>query len=80
MASQKSIHGSTIIIATDNATAEAVLYKGNSTSEKLFDLVVRLRELELRSAAKIIVTHVSGERMKAQGGTDGGREDLLEKE
>ena len=65
-----SIRGSTIIIATDNAVAEAAIYKGNSSSEKLFDLVVRLRELELKSSANIIVTHVSGERMKAQG-TDG---------
>lgn len=61
---------SMIILATDNSTVEAALYPGNSSSPKLFDLVVRFRALELQTGSKFIVTHVSGERMKAQG-TDG---------
>ena len=59
-----------VILATDNSTVECALYKGNSSSERLFDLVVRLKDLELKSGSKFIITHVSGERMKAQG-TDG---------
>ena len=61
---------SMVILATDNSTVEAALYKGNSTNELLFDLVVRFRALELRTGSTFIVTHVPGERMKAQG-TDG---------
>ena len=59
-----------VILATDNSTVECALYKGNSSNEKLFDLVVRLKNLELKSSTKFIITHVSGERMKSQG-TDG---------
>ena len=57
-------------MATDNTTVEACFYKGNSSSVKLYDLVVRIRELELDYGLKIFITHVSGTRMKAQG-TDG---------
>jgi len=60
----------TLIIATDNSTAEAAVYKGNSTNEKLFDLIVRFRTLELKVGGKFVVTHVSGKRMVKQG-TDG---------
>mmetsp|Transcript_1680 Transcript_1680/g.2409 ORF Transcript_1680/g.2409 Transcript_1680/m.2409 type:complete len:87 (-) Transcript_1680:2191-2451(-) len=58
------------ILATNNATVESCLYKGNSTSEKLFNLVVLLRTLEMRTGCKILVSHVSGKRMIRQG-TDG---------
>ena len=44
---QGRLHKSMIITATDNSTVESALYKGNSSSEKLFDLVVRFRSLEL---------------------------------
>ena len=60
----------TLIMATDNSTVEAALYKGNSSSEKLFELVIRFRHAELQSGGKFLVTHVSGNRMKSQG-TDG---------
>ena len=64
------LSNSTILLATDNSTVESVLYKGNSTSEKLFDPVVRFRMIEIKSGSKFMVTHVSGIRMMAQG-TDG---------
>ena len=60
----------TMIVATDNSTVEAALHKGNSSNVKLFDLIVRLRSLELETGGKFIITHVSGNRMKKQG-TDG---------
>lgn len=69
-ASTGILYQSTVILATDNSTVEACLYKGNSKSEKLYDLVVRFRVLEMRMAAKFYITHVSGKRMMAQG-TDG---------
>jgi hypothetical protein len=58
-----------IFLCTDNSTVEAALAKGNSSSPKLFELVLKIRLLEMQEGAKIIVSHVS-ERMKAQG-TDG---------
>ena len=57
-------------MATDNTTVEARFYKGNSSSVKLYDLVVRIRELELDYGLNLFITHVSGTLIKAQG-TDG---------
>ena len=57
---------STLRMATDNQVVESCLYKGNSTSSKLFDLIVRLKLVELKYWVKLIVTHVSGRRMQAQ--------------
>ena len=41
------LEGSIVFLCTDNSTVESALYKGNSTSPKLFDLVIRLRKLEM---------------------------------
>jgi hypothetical protein len=49
---------------------EAALHKGNSLSKKLFDLTLEVRRLEMQEGARILVSHISSERMKAQG-TDG---------
>jgi hypothetical protein len=65
-----NLDGAIIFLCTDNSTVEAALAKGNSSSRKLFGLVLRLRKLEMKYAARFVVSHVSGERMKAQG-TDG---------
>ena len=54
-------------MATDHSTVEACLYKGNSSSEKLYDLILRFRLLEIRMAAKFYITHVSSQRIVAQG-------------
>jgi len=56
-----------IIIATYNSTVEGVFYKGNSRSPLLYELVVRLRKLELDFGLKILTIHVVGKRMKMQG-------------
>lgn len=55
---------------TDNATVEAALFKGNSSSRKLFNLVVRFQEIQLVHSMQVVVSHVSGKRMIQQG-TDG---------
>ena len=72
------LENSWIILATDNSTAEGCLYKGNSPSKKLFELVVRLRSLEMQTGATILVTHVSGKRMMAQGADGVSRGSLKE--
>lgn len=65
-----NLKNAVVILATDNQVAETCIYKGNSTSEKLYELIIRLRELEIKYSAIFYITHVSGERMKKQG-TDG---------
>ena len=59
-----------IFIFTDNLTAEAAFWKGNSKSRKLFELILELKELEFRNDFILHVIHVSGKRMIEQG-TDG---------
>jgi len=63
------LHGE-IFIFTDNSTAESVFYKGTSTSPLLFNLVLRLRQLEMSGELKLQMIHVAGTRMIQQG-TDG---------
>mmetsp|Transcript_5647 Transcript_5647/g.8673 ORF Transcript_5647/g.8673 Transcript_5647/m.8673 type:complete len:242 (+) Transcript_5647:1148-1873(+) len=62
--------GSEIFLFTDNSSAEAAFWKGSSTLEKLFDLVLELRKLEMDHSLHLHVVHVSGKRMIQQG-TDG---------
>ena len=59
--------GSMVVLATNNTTMERALFKGNSTSKKIFTLVLRLKKLELDYGCWILVTHVSGTRMISQG-------------
>jgi hypothetical protein len=59
-----------LFLFTDNMTAESAFYRGSSKSRKLFDLVLRLRRLQMRHDLHLHVIHVAGKRMIAQG-TDG---------
>jgi hypothetical protein len=61
---------SLIFFCTDNSTVESAIVKGNSSSEKLFELSLEVRVIEMKYRCKAIVSHVSGERMRGQG-TDG---------
>ena len=45
--------GATVVLDTDNTVVEVVIYKGNSSSKRLFDLVVCLIQAELQLSAKI---------------------------
>jgi hypothetical protein len=65
-----NLTGSMVFFYTDNSTVESCLYKGNSSSPKLFQLMVRMRKLEMTHNASIVVSHVSGKRMIKEG-TDG---------
>jgi hypothetical protein len=69
-ANEGTLTGAQMLLFTDNATVEAALYKGNSSNRKLFELIVRLRKVQMDCGATILVSHVSGKRMIAQG-TDG---------
>jgi hypothetical protein len=62
--------GSEMFIFTDNSTAKAAFWKGTSSSELLFELVLPLKILEMEKGLILHVVHVSGLQMIAQG-TDG---------
>lgn len=55
---------------TNNSTAENAFWKGTSKSRHLFDLVLRIKKLEMLGDFAIHVVHISGRRMIHQG-TDG---------
>ena len=59
-----------VFFCTDNSVAEMAIYKGTSSNLTLYDLVLRMKKLEMRSGCQVLVSHVSGKRMIAQG-TDG---------
>ena len=67
---EEGLKGALVILAVDNSVVESSIYKCNSSSPKLFDLMLRFKHMELHSGARFIVSHVSGNRMKSQG-TDG---------
>ncbi|KAL7577355.1 hypothetical protein ACA910_002089 [Epithemia clementina (nom. ined.)] len=52
--------GTECFIFTDNSTTEAAFYKGTSKSKLLFDLVLRLRKLEMRGELFIHVVWIAG--------------------
>ena len=70
MSAEEDLSGKEVFLFTDNSTSEAAFFNGSSSSELLFELVLRLRKLEMESETKFQLCHVSGERMKIQG-TDG---------
>jgi hypothetical protein len=73
-----TLQGAAMFLFTDNSTVEAALYKGNSSNRKLFELIVRLRKVQLECNATILVSHVSGKIIIAQGTDEISRGDLRE--
>jgi hypothetical protein len=65
-----TLSGYEFYLFTGNAVAEAAFFKGTSSNQRLFDLVVRLKKLELAHGFTLHVIHVAGQRMQDQG-TDG---------
>jgi hypothetical protein len=59
-----------IFLCTDNSTVESATVKGNSLDERLFELTLEVRVIKMRNSARVLISHVSGERMRAPG-TDG---------
>ena len=67
MAESNELEGSEIFIFTDNSMVEAAFFKGSSKSRLLFELILELKELEMKCKTKIHFIHVAGMRMIAQG-------------
>ena len=59
--------GVELFIFTDNSTAENAFYKGSSNSRKLFELILKKRQIEINAGYKIYFIHVAGTRMIHQG-------------
>ena len=61
------LEGAEIFLLTDNLVAENAFYKGTSSSPTLFQLILRLRKIELEGNMKLHVIHVAGTRMIISG-------------
>ena len=59
-----------IFLLTDNIVADYAFYKGSSSSKHLFELILRLRILEMKGSLIIHLIHISGKRM-IESGVDG---------
>jgi hypothetical protein len=57
-----------VYMFTNNTVVEAALYKGTSHSPKLLELVIQIKLIETQRGIRILVSHVSGLRMIAEGG------------
>ena len=61
------LKGCELFLFTDNLVAEYAYYKGSSSSRMLFDLVLRVRKLQMSGDLILHVTHISGTRMQMCG-------------
>ena len=78
MAEDRELAGTKLFIFMDNSTAESAFAKGSSSSMKLFEIVLRIRQLEMSSDCKIHISHVAGTRMISQGSDRLSRGNLTE--
>jgi len=65
-----SLNDSEVFIFTDNTAAESTFFKGTSSSKTLFELILKLQNMQMNSRTMIHFVHVAGRRMIRQG-TDG---------
>jgi len=56
-----------LFMFTDNSTAESTFHRGTSSTQTLFQLVLRVRTLQMHHDLALHVVHVAGKRMQAQG-------------
>jgi hypothetical protein len=56
-----------LFLFTDNSVAKGAFYRGTSSNPKLFDLILRLHQLEMHYLLPLHVVHVAGQRMITQG-------------
>jgi hypothetical protein len=67
VARKKRLCGCELFLFTDNSMAEVVFFRGTSSSEKLFLLVLILQQLEMNEQCLLHLVHVAGTRMISQG-------------
>ena len=61
------LEGVESFIFTDNSVAKSAFCKSSSSSQQLFDLILRLMMLEMNHQMHVYIIHVAGTRMIAQG-------------
>jgi hypothetical protein len=62
-----ALEGAELFLYTDNSTAESAYYRGNSSNKFLFELIVKLRLLDMTSSLHLHLLHIAGTRMVSQG-------------
>jgi hypothetical protein len=62
--------GLELFLFTDNIVAESAFFRGTSSNPLLFDIILRLKRLELEHSLYLYIVHIAGTCMMAQG-TDG---------
>jgi hypothetical protein len=67
---QGKLNNAELFMFTDNSTAEAAFYRGSSSNKALFELVLRLKKLEMSAGLRIQLIHIAGLRM-IDNGVDG---------
>ena len=72
------LRGCEIFVFTDDWMAETAFFKGTSSSILLFNLVLRLRKLEVDQQCLLHLVHVAGTRMIGQGSDGLSRGNLTE--
>lgn len=75
---EQTLQDTELFMFTDNTVAEVAFFHGTSSSKVLFDLVLRLRKVELESGVLLDVIHVAGTRMIRQGADGLSRGNTLE--
>jgi hypothetical protein len=70
MAEAGELTGMELFLFTDNSTAEAAFHRGSSSSKLLYELVKKVKVMEMLFLTRIHIIHVAGKRMIQQG-TDG---------
>ena len=65
-----ALNNSELCMFTNNTMAEAAFYKGTSSSQVLFDLVLQLRKVQMDGKISMHMIHISGTWMIEEG-TDG---------
>ena len=61
------LKGVELFVLTDNLVFESVLYKGTLKSPLLFELVLRLHQVQMRGELILHVIHIAGTHMIEAG-------------
>ena len=78
MGSKGDLEGREVFLFTDNMVSESIASKGSSTSQSLYELILRVYKLEMNHLCRIQFVHVAGTRM-IKSGVDGlSRGDMYE--
>lgn len=64
---ERKLQGAELFLFTDNEVFEGTFYRGNSTSRKLFELVLKLHEAAMKGKLILHVIHIAGTWMKVSG-------------